>query len=461
MPRKILRGGRVFLSAAVLFVFSASVFVQAEEGGASSPLKMKATAEQSTQDPYAQLRLFGDVLDRVHSEYVQVPDQEKLIEAAINGMLISLDPHSSYMPPDAFEDMQIQTKGEFGGLGIEVTMENGFVKVITPIDDTPAYRAGIRAGDLITQLNGESIQGLTLNQAVDRMRGAVKTPITLTLIRQGVEEPIEITLIRDVIKIQSVRWEKIEDVGYLRITQFNQQTFPKLKEGVRALKKEIPAQELKGFIVDLRNNPGGLLDQAIAVSDAFLDQGEIVSVRGRNIEDAQRFNAKLGDLADGRPLIVLINGGSASASEIVAGALQDQRRATILGTRSFGKGSVQTIIPIDDKRAIRLTTALYYTPSSRSIQAKGIEPDIEILQVLSDELKGKTETRGEAGLRGHLGVQGEGEEKNGSQAYVPRERSEDTQLLHAIELLRGTKKNAAFPANPNADLPYLSRTESF
>ena len=405
-------------------------------------------ANAAAPDIYRQLNLFGDVFERIRADYVESPDDAKLIEAAINGMLTSLDPHSSYMPPEAFRDMQVQTRGEFGGLGIEVTMEDGLVKVVTPIDDTPAYKGGVMAGDFITAINGENVQGLSLNDAVEKMRGPVNTEITLTLRRPGREDPIDLKLTRAVIRIKSVRWRVEDDVGYVRITQFNEQTTEGLKAAIADIEKTVPADKLKGFIVDLRNNPGGLLPEAISVSDTFLDRGEIVSTRGRNAEETQRYNAESGDLAEGKPVIVLVNGGSASASEIVAGALQDHRRATILGTRSFGKGSVQTVIPLGSSGGIRLTTARSYTPAGRSIQAKGISPDIEVIQDLPEELKGKTETKGEASLRGHLEAE-EGAEGSGSNAYVPPDAKDDKQLNAALELLRGIQVNQAFPPDPN------------
>ncbi|MES0870119.1 C-terminal processing peptidase-3. Serine peptidase. MEROPS family S41A [Pseudovibrio denitrificans] len=413
-----------------------------------APFRFTEPASAASADTYNQLNLFGDVFERVRSDYVEEPADSKLIETAINGMLTSLDPHSSYLPPKSFRDMQVQTRGEFGGLGIEVTMEDGLVKVVAPIDDTPAFKAGVQAGDLITHLDGEQVMGLTLNEAVEKMRGLVNTDITITVRREGLNEPTDITITRDVIRIRSVRWNKEEDIGYIRITQFNEQTFDGLETAVDELTAEIGEDNLKGFVLDLRNNPGGLLDQAIAVSDAFLNRGEIVSTRGRNAEETQRYNARNGDLTEGAPVIVLVNGGSASASEIVAGALQDHRRATILGTRSFGKGSVQTIIPLGANGAIRLTTARYYTPSGNSIQAKGIRPDIVSLQELPDELKGRAETKGEAGLRGHLQAE-EGDEGSGSQAYVPQDKDKDVQLNLAKALLRGEKTDAAFP--PSAD----------
>src|SRR5262245_34917371 len=404
-------------------------------------------------DTYRQLNLFGDVFERVRADYVEKPDDGKLIESAINGMLNSLDPHSSYMDPKSFRDMQVQTRGEFGGLGIEVTMEDGLVKVVAPIDDTPAAKDGILAGDIITQLDDEAVQGMNLNQAVDKMRGAVNSKIKLKILRKGQDKHIEVTIVRDIIHVRSVRYNNEGgDIGYIRITQFNEQTTEGLKKALSDLGTQIPAEKLKGYVVDLRNKPAGLLDQASSVSDAFLAMGEIVSTRGRNAEETQRFNARAGDLIKGKPLIVLINGGSASASEIVAGALQDHKRATLVGTRSFGKGSVQTIIPLGSGNgALRLTTARYFTPSGRSIQAKGISPDIEMLQEVPEELKVRTESKGEAALRGHL--KAEGQEETGSQSYIPPDPKDDKALNMAYDLLRGTRVNAAFPPNPKAAVP--------
>jgi carboxyl-terminal processing protease len=407
-----------------------------------------ASAKAAAADTYRQLNLFGDVFERVRADYVEKPDDSKLIESAINGMLGALDPHSSYMDSKSYRDMQVQTRGEFGGLGIEVTMEDGLVKVVAPIDDTPAAKAGIMAGDIITQLDEEPVQGLTLNQAVDKMRGPVNSKITLKVMRKGQDKPLDVTIVRDIIRVRSVRYNtEGGEIGYVRITQFNEQTSEGLKKALSDIGAQIPNDKLKGYVLDLRNNPGGLLDQAISVSDAFLEKGEIVSTRGRNAEETQRFNARAGDLTKGKPLIVLINGGSASASEIVAGALQDHKRATLVGTRSFGKGSVQTIIPLGSGNgALRLTTARYFTPSGRSIQAKGISPDIEVLQDVPDDLKARTDTKGEASLRGHL--KAEGQEETGSQSYVPPEPKNDKALNTAYDLLRGTKVNAAFPPNP-------------
>ena len=415
-------------------------------------LSVGSSAEAALSDTYQQLNLFGEVFERVRADYVEKPDDAKLIESAINGMLAGLDPHSSYMDPKSFRDMQVQTRGEFGGLGIEVTMEEGLIKVVAPIDDTPAAKAGIMANDIITRLDEEQVQGLTLNQAVEKMRGPVNTKIKLTIMRKGQDKPVEISITRDVIRVRSVRSRAEDDVGYIRISQFNEQTTDGLKKAITDLAGQIPPEKLKGFVVDLRNNPGGLLDQAISVSDAFLERGEIVSTRGRNAEETQRFNARPGDLAKGKPIIVLINGGSASASEIVAGALQDHKRASILGTRSFGKGSVQTIIPLGaGNGALRLTTARYFTPSGRSIQAKGISPEIEVLQDVPDELKARTDTKGESSLRGHL--KAEGDEATGSQSYIPPKPEDDKALRAALDLIRGTKTNAAFPPNPKGSTP--------
>jgi len=420
-------------------------------GSTMVSLARSQSASAANSEIYRQLDLFGEVLERVRSDYVEKPEDPKLIEAAINGMLTALDPHSAYLNPKHFRDMQVQTRGEFGGLGIEVTMENGVVKVVAPIDDTPASRAGLMSGDLITHLDKEQILGLTLQEAVEKMRGPVNSPITLTIVRKGTEDPFEVKVVRDVIHINPVKYNaEGDDVGYIRLTTFNEQTTANLQKAIEDLKKQL-GPKLKGYIVDLRNNPGGLLDQAISVSDAFLDQGAIVLTRGRNLEETQRSNARPGDMTDGQKIVVLINGGSASASEIVAGALQDHHRATIIGTRSFGKGSVQTIIPLGSNGALRLTTARYYTPSGRSIQAKGIEPEVVVEEELPDELKQKAEvqgTRGEANLRGHLkgdeededGMAAESEEEtSGSSSYVAPEKEKDTQLNFALDLLRGIK----------------------
>jgi carboxyl-terminal processing protease len=413
-------------------------------------LLMDSAAGAAASDTYRTLNLFGDVFERVRADYVEKPDDSKLVESAINGMLAGLDPHSSYMDPKSFRDMQVQTRGEFGGLGIEVTMEEGLIKVVAPIDETPAAKAGVMANDIITHLDDEAVQGLTLNQAVDKMRGPVNTKIKLTIMRKGADKPIEVNIVRDIIRVKSVRWHpEGGDIGYIRITQFNEQTTDGLKQAINDLNAQLGADKVKGYVVDLRNNPGGLLDQAISVPDTFLEKGEIVSTRGRNPEETQRFNARPGDMTKGKPLIVLINGGSASAAEIVAGALQDHKRATLIGTRSFGKGSVQTIIPLGGGNgALRLTTARYFTPSGRSIQATGITPDIEVLQDVPDNMKAQIDTKGEASLRGHL--KAEGAEQTGSQSYVPPNESDDKAIKMALDLLRGSATNAAFPPNPKA-----------
>lgn len=419
--------GALFLGAAATMVLMHTVVPQGPANAANS-------------DTYKQLNLFGDVFDRVRSDYVESPDDSKLIDAAISGMLTSLDPHSSYLNAKSFRDMQVQTRGEFGGLGIEVTMENGVIKVVTPIDDTPADRAGVRAGDLITHLDKEQIRGLTLGQAVEKMRGRVKTPLVLTIVRKGKDEAFDITVVRDIIRIKSVRFREEKDVGYIRITTFNEQTQKGVEKAIAEIQKNIGA-DLKGYIIDLRNNPGGLLDQAISVSGTFLDRGEIVSTRGRNAEETQRYNARSGDRVKGKPIVVLINGGSASASEIVAGALQDHKRAKIIGTRSFGKGSVQTIIPLGGNGAIRLTTARYYTPSGQSIQAKGITPDVVVEQDVPEDQKARMTLKGEASLRGHLKTE-KGEEKSGSSAFIPKNKADDKQLVFALNMLRGVKINS-------------------
>jgi carboxyl-terminal processing protease len=375
--------------------------------------KDKAAAPQANSDTYRQLDLFGEVFERVRADYVEEVTDEQLVEAAINGMLSALDPHSSYMNAKNFRDMQVQVRGEFGGLGIEVTMENGLVKVVSPIDDTPAARGGLKPGDFITHIDGEAVAGLSLNEAVERMRGPVNSDIKLTIRREG-RDPFEVKLTRAIVKIQSVKSHLDgSDIGYIRITSFNEQTDSGLQSAMKSLKSQA-GDKLAGIVLDLRNNPGGLLDQAIAVSDDFLEQGEIVSTRGRHPEDGARYNARAGDITNGLPMVVLINGGSASASEIVAGALQDHHRAVLLGTKSFGKGSVQTIVQLPGHGAMRLTTARYYTPSGRSIQAKGIEPDISVEPAKIERLT-VAEGRHEADLRGAL----KNTDKTSAAAKVP------------------------------------------
>ena len=410
-----------------------------------------AKEQESDTLIYEQLNLFGKVFERIREEYIEEVSTKDLVEAAINGMLTSLDPHSSYLAPDDFEDMRTQTKGEFGGLGIEVTQDEGYIKVITPMDDTPAFDAGIEAGDFITSVDGKSLLGLTLNEAVDLMRGPVGSEIIITVVREGFDDPFDVSIIRDIIKITAVKSRRVGDSIVLRISAFNKQTYPNLKNG---LSKEIKAagglSNVNGIVLDLRNNPGGLLSEAISVSDAFLDKGEIVSTRGRNLNDSQRYNARRGDLSKGKPIVVLINNGSASASEIVAGALQDHKRAVIVGQKSFGKGSVQTIIPVQGDGAMRLTTSRYYTPSGRSIQALGVSPDIIVKQPSrkpnkkTDSEETKRPVRSEADLRGSLNNDSissderdllEEEEKKAEDAA--KLRDEDYQLAYALDILKG------------------------
>ncbi|MFQ6753183.1 S41 family peptidase [Cereibacter sphaeroides] len=413
-----------------------------------------AQEQQRSKSVYEQLDLFGDIFERIRAQYVEEVETDKLIEAAINGMLTSLDPHSSYLPPDDFDDMQVQTRGEFGGLGIEVTQEEGFVKVVSPMDGTPADAAGIQSGDFITHVNGESVLGLTLDQAVDMMRGPVGSEILITVVREGTPEPFDVSIVRDTIKLVAARSRVVGNTVVVRLTTFNDQTFSGLKEG---LEKEIKAlggeDKINGVVLDLRNNPGGLLTQAIQVSDAFLDKGEIVSTRGRAAGDGERFNATPGDLIDGKPMVVLINGGSASASEIVAGALQDHRRAIVVGTKSFGKGSVQTVIPLRGEGAMRLTTARYYTPSGRSIQALGVAPDIVVNQppakpaIPEEEESPATSAarnRSEADLRGVLSndsmTEDEKKQLEADRARAEESaklRDEDYQLAYAVDILKG------------------------
>ncbi len=412
-------------------------------------------AQEATKSAsvYEQLDLFGDIFERIRSQYVEEVETDKLIEAAINGMLTSLDPHSSYLPAEAFDDMQVQTRGEFGGLGIEVTQEEGFIKVVSPMDDTPAAKAGMMAGDFITHVNGESVLGLTLDVAVDMMRGPVGSEIIITVVREGTDEPFDVSIIRDTIKLTAAKGRTVGDTVVVRVTTFNDQTYSGLEE---QLAKNVEAlggwDKVAGVVLDLRNNPGGLLTQAIKVSDAFLDKGEIVSTRGRNPGDGERFNATPGDLTNGKPLVVLINGGSASASEIVAGALQDHRRAITVGTKSFGKGSVQSVIPLRGDGAMRLTTSRYYTPSGRSIQALGVAPDIIVNQPprpavdpdAPEESAAAANGRTEASLRGALSndavTEDERKQLEADQARAEETaklREEDYQLAYAVDIIKG------------------------
>ena len=452
-PKSRFGLGSLIVGAAILLGFavgSATIGSWAQSGSSLN------------SNTYRQLNLLGEVFEQVRAQYVEDVTDQQLIEAAVNGMLTSLDPHSSYLTAKSFDDMRVQTRGEFGGLGIEVTMENGFVKVVSPIDDTPAAAAGLEPGDYITHLDGEAVLGLNLSDAVEKMRGKVGTSISLTIRRKDVAEPFDVELTRAVITIKSVRFRAIGDIGYVRITTFNEQTTSGLHAAIASLKEELGGN-LHGYVIDLRNNPGGLLQEAIDVSDTFLEQGEIVSTRGRNLDDSSRSNAQPGDNTDGAPVVVLINGGSASASEIVAGALQDHSRAIILGTQSFGKGSVQTIIPLPGHGAMRLTTARYYTPSGRSIQAKGVTPDI-IVEAAKIEKTAQRSNRREADLRGRLdnpdaAVEPENQEPKPESApeatAVPEttepdaaepktadvaanvEEVEDYQLARGIDLLRG------------------------
>ena len=408
-----------------------------------------AQETKRVKSTYENLDLFGDIFERIRSSYVEEIDEEKLIESAISGMLTSLDPHSSYMAPEDFSTMQVQTRGEFGGLGIEVTQENGFIKVVSPIDDTPADNAGIEAGDFITKVDGESTLGKTLDEAVDKMRGPVGSEIIITVVREGVDEPFDVSIIRDTIEIKAVKARSEGKTVVLRVSSFTSKTYPNLKE---SLQKEINAagglEYINGVVVDLRNNPGGLLTQAIRVSDAFLESGEIVSTRGRGARDAERYNATPGDLTNGKPIVVLINGGSASASEIVAGALQDHHRAIVVGTKSFGKGSVQTIIPLSsDGAAMRLTTARYYTPSGRSIQSLGVSPDILVEQrIRSDEDPDEARNfqRFEADLENSLSNDSLTdderkflEDERKKQEETAKMRNDDYQLSYALDVLKG------------------------
>lgn len=418
------------------------------------PLLAQESAKSS--NVYEQLDLFGDIFERIRAQYVEEVDSKELIEAAIDGMLTSLDPHSSYLSPDDAAQMRVQTRGEFGGLGIEVTQEEGFVKVVSPIDGTPADEAGVEAGDFITHVDGESVLGLTLDEAVEMMRGPVGSEILITIVREGEVEPFDVSIIRDTIKLTAVRTRTQGDTVVLRVTTFNDQTYTNLEAGLEEQIEEAGGiDKINGIVIDLRNNPGGLLNQAIRVSDAFLEEGEIVSTRGREIQDGERFNATSGDLAEGKPIVVLINGGSASASEIVAGALQDHRRAIVVGTKSFGKGSVQTVMPLRGEGAMRLTTARYYTPSGRSIQSLGVSPDIVVEQPrrapeTEEEDDSPRSLRSEADLRGSLNndslsedeiKQIEADRAKAEAAAALRE--EDYQLAYAIDILKGL--NALVP----------------
>ena len=407
---------KIFLSCFILFFFTLHV-----------------SAKEDTNKDYEYLKFLGDALEKIKSDYVEDVGNKELVESAIQGMLSSLDPHSSFLNADSLKDMKIQTKGEFGGLGIEVTMEEGFVKVITPLDDTPAYKAGVKAGDYITHLDGKSVVGLKLDEAVDKMRGPVGSKLKITIGRSN-QQPFDLTIKRAVIKISSVKSKIEEDVGYLRITSFSEQTSKSTREAIRKIKKD--NKNLKGYVLDLRNNPGGLLDQAVSISDLFLEKGEIVSTRGKDSVNPEIYKAKAGDIIEGLPLVVMINGGSASASEIVAGALQDHKRAIVLGTQSFGKGSVQTIIPVNPYGALRMTTARYFTPSGKSIQKTGIKPDIIVEELKVEKVQNSRKRNREEDLKGALNNpekdDGKSEEINSTE-----NKETDFQLARALDLIRG------------------------
>ncbi len=426
----------VFLGVGIGFITAAGLLLPQAQGANNATV-------------YRQFNLFSEAYEKVRANYVRPVQDSELMNGAIEGMVSGLDPHSSYMDAKAFADMQIQTKGEFGGIGIEVTMEDGLIKVVSPIDDTPAARAGLKTGDYIAAIDGNAIQGMNLNDAIDKMRGQAGSKVTLTILRKGESKPFDVALTRAVIHVDSVKWHREGDIGYIRIASFNEETDAGLERAVRELKKQIgPA--LKGYVIDLRNDPGGLLDQAVEVSDDFLNSGEIVSTRGRQPDDTQRFPARSGDITDNKPLVVLINAGTASASEIVAGALQDHKRAIVVGMTSFGKGSVQTIIPLSEGGgALRLTTARYYTPSGRSIQAEGIVPNIAVAQA-GEEAEVKIERPSEADLPGHLQPEQLGGKKPQTVIRPPAgSKDKDFQLTYALGMLHG---NGALVAQkgPNA-----------
>ncbi len=426
--------------------FNAPALIAQDQAAATAE-----SAARSDEEIYSDLSLFGEVFDRIRAEYVDVPDEKELIHAAIQGMLSSLDPHSGYLEPIDYADVQEDTTGRFGGLGINVTMEEGIIKVVSPIDDTPAAKAGILSNDYIIELDGQQVLGLTLDEAVEKMRGPVGSKIKLTVIREGADEPVEYELARDIISMRAVTWSFEDDVGVMRLSRFSEQAYLGIEQAVDEMFEERNGAAPKGLILDLRNNPGGLVEQAVYVSDAFLRQGAVVLTRGRVEQESARYDARP-DQLDARiadiPLVVLINGGSASAAEIVAGALQDHKRATLVGTRSFGKGSVQTIISLGPNGAMRLTTARYYTPNNRSIQASGIHPDIVITQDVPDEFRGRDEILGEAALEGQIGGGTEEQATVGSSVYVPADKAQDKQLQYAIRLLMGEETNDAFPPRP-------------
>jgi carboxyl-terminal processing protease len=439
-----VRASLIALAAALLgaLAFNAPALIAQDQA------VVDERVERTKDEIYGDLALFGEVFDRIRSEYVDAPDERELIHAAIQGMLTSLDPHSGYLEPVDYADVREDTSGQFGGLGIEVTMEEGIIKVVSPIDETPAAKAGILSNDYIVELDGQRVLGLTLDEAVGKMRGPVGSKIKLTIVREGSDEPLEFELARDIIAMRAVRWSMEGDVGVLRISRFSEQAYVGIKNALRDIFAEREGVPPKGLILDLRNNPGGLVDQAVYVTDAFLKQGSVVLTRGRLDQESARYDARPDDLDASVaeiPLVVLINGGSASAAEIVAGALQDHKRATLVGTRSFGKGSVQSIISLGPNGAMRLTTARYYTPNNRSIQAAGIHPDITVTQEVPDEFKGRDELLGEAGLAGQIGGGTEEIATAGSSVYVPADKTKDNQLQYAIKLILGEETNTAFP----------------
>ena len=438
---------RIVASMAAVFTLGLACAPLIAQDQTPQDTPAEVAGPRTSDEVYSDLDLFGEVFDRIRAEYVEAPDERKLIHAALQGMLTSLDPHSGYMEPVEYSDVQEDTSGQFGGLGIEVQMEDGVIKVVTPIDDTPAAKAGILAGDYIVELDGTQIQGLTLDQAVEKMRGQIGTKIKVTVVREGVSEPLTFELTRDIIATRAARLTMQDDVAVIRLARFSEQAFPGIQKAIEDAYKQL-GKAPKGIVLDLRNNPGGLVDQAVFVSDAFLKQGAVVLTRGRIEQESARYDAKP-DALDEKlaqiPMVVLVNGGSASAAEIVAGALQDHKRATVVGTRSFGKGSVQSIIPLGPDGAMRLTTARYYTPNNRSIQAAGIQPDIVITQDVPDEFKGRDEIIGEAALPGEIGGGTEERATVGSSVYVPAEADKDNQLQYAIKLIQGTETNEAFP----------------